>query len=472
RPVVGGMVNVLNYEMSCIGTSPIQSKVTPNRQNCIVSAFMSGLVFEKSFDVTSVCKYDVANAKVCPQYLTNSINFANNFVSGINSTLKSQVDDSYHLLVALNISFMIYAKTSPGASLALLTTTVFQPSDPEFNYFSWSYLYDWIVGYREVISFQGDSGNMTLLTDIEIPLMQQIQSWEVTGNFAQYCRVGVWYATWVMLSVAVVAALYMVGSKGNFEGRNMFKLNRVGGMVWVGRPLLILRSLTALCLLSTRSLNLEYSSYFSYFEIPITPWYEVLLASWEVAWFNIVVDDIFLVCTREYLKYYVTANTVIVWLIAYFSATLAPVEPHFFVSKHCSLVEIDLAVVCQSGDIQVGKLGRILFLIAITFASSFGCYVAARWANGRVDPTEVNSRLLSSGARYLFIHKNRTIDGVYHLDRASAMLNGIITYRHRQTIYAIDIKLWRILVANVSDSTNANRSTDILANSYPIILTN
>ena len=28
--------------------------------------------------------------------------------------------------------------------------------DPLFDFFAWLYLYDWALGYREVISFQGD----------------------------------------------------------------------------------------------------------------------------------------------------------------------------------------------------------------------------------------------------------------------------------------------------------------------------
>ncbi|EQC26581.1 hypothetical protein SDRG_15611 [Saprolegnia diclina VS20] len=103
----------------------------------------------------------------------------------------------------------------------------------------------------------------------------------------------------MMLLVSAVVVGYMLRAPTCFQGSNLLKLNRVGGLVWVGRPLLFLRSATAICLLCTSGVDLRFSGYLSFFQVDPAPWYKVLLAAWEVSWFVAVVDDILLVATQD-----------------------------------------------------------------------------------------------------------------------------------------------------------------------------
>ncbi|OQR95192.1 hypothetical protein ACHHYP_00224 [Achlya hypogyna] len=376
-----------------------------------------------------------------------------------NATFFESASAATAAVQALNIEFMIFTKVNSTAPLTLLHTNVLDSGDPGFYFFGWTYLYDWVVGNREAVAFQGDAGNLTILTDLELPLLQQARTWELSQDFAQYCRAGVWYVTFVMLFVAAIACGYMVAARGHFEGLNMLELSRVGGIVWVGRPLLFLRSLTALCLLSTATFNLQTTGYISYFAAVPTPWYKTWLASSEATWLVSVVNDIALVFTKEYSVYYVTPNSALVWFVVAVLAYSAPVKAHVALHHDCDIAEMNLQVVCTSGDIAIGQITRLVMLAIIVVACNMVCYGVARTVV-RKPHCYVKSLLLSSGAKYLFLHSGRIFDDVYYLDRASAALAGVLTYRRGQTMYALDIKLWRVFAIPLSLANKNNPTLD------------
>ncbi|KAF0692707.1 Aste57867_16218 [Aphanomyces stellatus] len=66
-----------------------------------------------------------------------------------------------------------------------------------------------------------------------------------------------------------------------------FEINRVAGLVWTGRPLLFVRSVVALCLLSTAHLELRQLGslgFMTAFEANLMDATKLVLASGEVAW--------------------------------------------------------------------------------------------------------------------------------------------------------------------------------------------
>ncbi|OQR88842.1 hypothetical protein THRCLA_22790 [Thraustotheca clavata] len=272
---------------------------------------MSGLHSLTTVDYASICKYDPTNIHVCFRYLQQVIYFLVPYEPQLNTTsITASINEANQRLESMNIQFMIYTKQNATAALELLTIIIFDPSDPGFKFFAWTYLIDWIFGYREVISFRGDNGNLTLLTDYQLPLAQQVVPSEITTNLVRYSRAGIIYIAFMMLALSFVLVGYMIVTKGEFEGYNMFQLDQVGGIVWVGRP-----------------------------------------------------------------------------------------------SSNCLL---------------------------------------AKWYVGPKPTSPVRSLLLSHGARYHFTHTSRITKGVYYLDRASAALNDIITFRYGAYMYAFDIKLWRM----------------------------
>ncbi|EQC25610.1 hypothetical protein SDRG_16541 [Saprolegnia diclina VS20] len=286
----------------------------------------------------------------------------------------------------------------------------------------------------------------------------------LTQDFAQYCRAGVWYVTFLMLAVSALACVYMVATRGIFEGLNMLELSRVGGIVWVGRPLLFLRSMTALCLLSTATFELQTSGYRSYFAAVPTPWYKIALAAGEVTWLVSVVNDVALIVTKEYSMYYTTANSILVWLIVATLAGAFPVEATVSLHPTCVLAQVDFQAVCNSGTIAIGQRDRLLLLSGIVVGCNIICFGVVRVYMER-PKTRVRSLLLSSGAKFLFAHHNRIVQDVYYLDRASAALAGIITYRQGRRMFMLDVKLWRLFSTPLS---LGNKSNSMLDSALPL----
>ncbi|EQC38049.1 hypothetical protein SDRG_04479 [Saprolegnia diclina VS20] len=360
---------------------------------------------------------------------------------------------STHALVqALNIEFMLYAKVN--GSLQLLHTNVLDPADPGFHFYGWTYLYDWVLGRREVISFQGDVGRLNLLSDYQLPLAQQVQASNLAANLVLYFRAGVQYVTCMMLLVSAVAVGYMLRAPTCFQGGNLFKLNRVGGLVWVGRPLLFLRSATAICLLCTSGVDLRFSGYLSFFQVEPAPWYKVLLAAWEVSWFVAVVDDILLVATQEYAAYFVFPNLLLVCVVVAILSGASPVAVALHVAPQCVHAAMDFTVVCESADIAIGDMNRFGTLLLLMGTCHIVSYSIAKRVVGPKPSSPVHSLLLSLGARYHFNHTGRIVHGVYYLDRASAALNGILTFKLESTMYAFDIKLWRFFAAPIRSAVD------------------
>ena len=121
---------------------------------------------------------------------------------------------------------------------------------------------------------------------------------------AYYFQVGVQYVTLVMIGIASLVVVYMILNKGKIASENIGNFDRVAAIVWVGRPLLFLRSVVAILILSTAQLNPRNSGGIFHFEEGTLNWLTIIIASGETAWLTFVVQDIFSVFTKGYTKQY------------------------------------------------------------------------------------------------------------------------------------------------------------------------
>ncbi|EQC28290.1 hypothetical protein SDRG_13971 [Saprolegnia diclina VS20] len=217
---------------------------------------------------------------------------------------------------ALNIEWVQFGMVNETAPIELYHLPVLDPSDPTFDYFAWLFLYDWAIGNREVISFQGDLGSLTVMGDTLPQLLQTVDNAQLPTVFALYALQAIRYVTFVMIMLAAVTFVYILLSRGHIQGLNMFEMSRVGGIVWIGRPLVVVRSITALCLLSTASIELQTDGVFSYFVTTPVPLLTTCLAANEVTWLVGIVNDISLVWTQDHTIAYATINSLLMWLIS------------------------------------------------------------------------------------------------------------------------------------------------------------
>ncbi|KDO27158.1 hypothetical protein SPRG_07865 [Saprolegnia parasitica CBS 223.65] len=419
KPLAKCFSNLVAFSSPCLPAVPSPSRITATRTHYLVSAILASVTH--ATNLSAVCAADASFVPECRVLLNTTRAFLTRYLAPATYVHRTHLVNI--LVDDLNISFMVYTPTL-ATSLQLLSTPIFDA--PSFRFFGWTYLTSWVLGLREVIAFQGDHGTLTLLADEDPELTQDVLDWQLATNAAQYWQSGVMYVTCVMLAVTVIVSLYVFALRGHIEGLNMLELSRVGGIVW-----------------------LETSGVLSRFTAPPTPWYTVLLAAGETTWLVAVVNDLELIFTREHAALFVTPNSILVWLLVAVLTSLQPITASLTIQRECHVTEMDYQVHCHSAEIAIGSVHRLLQLHAIVLGCTCVSYLVVRIRSVPSCPT--NSLLLSSGAKYLFLHGGRILDDVYYIDRASAALTGILTLRYGTSVYALDIKLWRLVVTPIHD---------------------
>ena len=351
-------------------------------------------------------------------------------------------NDMVAAITPLRVELFQFGKASYRSPIS---TYYYPILDPPFDYFGWLWIDDWIRGHRDVVTFFGDAGRRTIIGGPLLASSQPVDHSELPTVFALYARRGVQYVTLIMLSLASIVLLYTILLRADMEGRNLFKLSRVGGFVWVGRPLIGLRSVTALCLLSRGTVSLTRRGQFTTFAQVHVPWYATVLAANEVTWLLSIVNDLDLLYTRGTSATYATIEMLVVWSCAACISVLAPIRPTISVHPICTPVEFDFQMSCVSGTVHAGSWTRLLVLVGLVV----GLHVVGGtlWRRRWPPPLQYRSRsrLLAGGAKWLFHHAPWQANRVYYLDRASAALNGLLSVRAGNAFYVLDVKTWRLL---------------------------
>ncbi|RQM21395.1 hypothetical protein B5M09_005788 [Aphanomyces astaci] len=96
---------------------------------------------------------------------------------------------------------------------------------------------------------------------------------EVPTTFAMYALTGVVYVTGALLGVTGLVIMYILVSCSHIESSNLLELNCVVGIVWIGRPLLRLRGVTSVCLLSTATVELRRDHQVAHFVVTDLVWH-------------------------------------------------------------------------------------------------------------------------------------------------------------------------------------------------------
>ncbi|OQS04559.1 hypothetical protein THRCLA_03218 [Thraustotheca clavata] len=273
---------------------------------------------------------------------------------------------------------------------------------------------------------------------------------EIPYSLNMYINAWLQYITGIICLVAILAVINSIASRGNVEGINMFNLNRMAGTVWVGRPLLVLRGVAAICLLSTSSLELVQNGKASMFVTKTLPWYQAVLASGEVGWIIYVYNDMMTIFTSQYTYHTALASSLLMWLIAALFAFLSPVSHSASVSRDCFAVEMDFDINCLSGVVAIGSVRRFWLMLIIAAVCTILCFLVFRLTYRNLKLPISRSLLLSSTARYVYELNGWVYDEIYHLDRMSAVLNGLIVFSRNSVFYALDIKSWRFVMIPVS----------------------
>ncbi|KAF0687654.1 Aste57867_20638 [Aphanomyces stellatus] len=364
------------------------------------------------------------------------------------------------------ISVAQYALNTSAPSpdvVSLLTTPLLDPTQPDYAIFAWLYFFEWLEMRREVLAVHGDVDSLTLVSSALQPERGAFNSLEVPRNVAATLRLACIYITATLALVALLATVYLVSSHLATEGLNLFEFNRVVGLVWIGRPLLLLRGVTAIALLATAKLELTRADGLTFWEEPrdatvlarVQSSFKTVLASGEGCWLVFVATDVLTPVTRHYTSTYAIKTSVMVWVAAAALSFASPLTHAAVVQRTCTPEAVDFQFVCSAGSVTIGSAARFYLFVGLPAAAAVGCFLVDRLRFPRLKHSQLPpphpSFLLSSTAKYMYEARRWTLDGVYHLDPASAAMNGLLSFRHGDRIALFDVKTWKVMVVGLPE---------------------
>ncbi|OQS03176.1 hypothetical protein THRCLA_21221 [Thraustotheca clavata] len=452
-PAIYGMLLFYSSDASC-GVQ-IGEVLFPHPNQIIFAAIAYKLTTEK---IPIACSGEMSSPAACINLLQNVVNFTTTYmpITGYHTIIEETIQD------VATVELMQYIINTSTNSRDLFHQSLIDEKDPSMTLFGWMYLYDWAVGIREVVQIDGDYATFSVISTFSVPTMFSIDAMEVPRNLAAYCRALCEYVSLILAVIAIVAGLYSILNQFTTEGFNLFETNRVGGLVWIGRPLLIVRSLTALAILSTATLELQLNGNMTFMassrsdKSPFELFMTKLLAAGEVTWLLYIIQDLAMVFTKETTTFYAPISGMSMWLLSFCLSIAAPVTHVASLNRQCSISIMDYQVECSSGTLFIGSVSRFCTLIALTFVVSTVFYLYHRWRHSISRSIEKPSSLLSCGAQYLFDRSEWVDNGVYYIDYASAALTGLITIPRKSKLYIFDIKVWRILVIDREELLYSN----------------
>ncbi|KAF0688431.1 Aste57867_19947 [Aphanomyces stellatus] len=360
-----------------------------------------------------------------------------------------------------------------GTTFTLSRVNMFTSSEQAFEPFAWLYLFEWVQGKREVVAYHGAVDTLTTISTIK-PLVQQLaNAIEIPQNVGSFYYVTNFYITLVLFAVGCLVTLYIVSSRGYVDGFNVMAFNYVAGHVWIGRPLMLLRSITSVALLSTSQLKLvtPRAALTSYFESPGQNVLTTLLSSGEICWLVYVIVDTCSVVTQEYTAYYSFPSVVVVSLSVAIWSFASPAVHSVQLARQCTVMAVDFDISCVSGVVRIGDLTRFGGLIGVACGGSLVTYGLVRLVQERPPRFPPLSPLLYSAANTKFeytTHVNWEHEGVYYLDKASAAMTGVLTMDYRGVEYLIDMKTWRAYIMSSPETNTSTKMPPQFRNALPL----
>ncbi|OQS05685.1 hypothetical protein THRCLA_02206 [Thraustotheca clavata] len=406
-------------------------------------------------DFNDVCVIDVHKGPKC----ASSYSAVLNFFSKYNLTMDIDIPAISDTIKALGIEIVQYLRKDQSLPLEIYRHPLIAMDDIAWNFYGWCYLYDWASGAREVVSFQGDASTITTISSRSSPLTMAPIPGEIPETLSFLFQCCVKYITVLFIFLAAVLVLSGISQRGHIEGLNLLELNRIVGHVWVGRALLVIRSITAIWLLNTSTLQLTQYGWGTHFVSPPLSWYKTILAGAESTWFVYVLNDVLSCLTGQYTTYYAFKSSLLAWAIVAIWTTLSPQTYQAKVSRTCSYVAMDQQLVCTSGYVEIGDVNRVGIGFLVATSSVLGCFIVERLFRRNLPPLLLPTEMLNASSYYMLDFSDWIIRDEYYLDKTSAIMAGILAVKVRDRLCMLDIKSWRFfsIPINVCNFQNDER---------------
>ncbi|EQC37763.1 hypothetical protein SDRG_04790 [Saprolegnia diclina VS20] len=421
-------------------------QIYPTTQEMVVALAVTEWTTPVAVAAASICRLNNAAAASCAStYMALSAYIAEYAPTFPSTSLHSMAADAKRSVATLNVQLTQYVDYNDGRGADLFSLPLFDESDPAWAFYGWCYVYEWATGGREVIRFEGDEGAITAISHYTIPQSMAPDPASIPASFAAFCQYAVLYVTLVLIATSGLVATSALYCRGRIEGLNFFCVNRLVGLIWVGRTLLVLRTITALSLLSTVPLALTRVDGATQLVSPAVPWFKTILAASEVTWLVYVLNDVLSCVTLAHTASYAFKSSNLAWLLVAIWSMMQPQRATFRLQRACTRVDMDAGLVCVGGTIEVGSWTRLQLAVLLAIACVVGCYLYDRWRypNQQTNATMASALALNAQSVYLLRLTRWTHDGETYLDTTSAILAGLLVLEVHGRWYVFDIKTWR-----------------------------
>ncbi|KAF0686732.1 Aste57867_21480 [Aphanomyces stellatus] len=394
-------------------------------------------------DVAAYCEWDAGCEDNCVDIHTAWLDFLTTTAAATTAPLAPLAIETQTDVAALNLHVMQYIMNDTTPQL--YRRQVVDPTSPTWTFFGWCYVYDWVAGNRDVVSFQGDGMSLSIVSGYSGPLHLNPDPAEIPLDFSFLLQVSITYVTVTCLALGVWIAVYTVVDRGHVAGANLMRMHRLVGLIWTGRLFIFVRSVSAMLLLSTLQATLAVHGTVTGLETPRLASFNVALASLEFQWFVYLLNDGLSGVTQLHTNAYAGKSTWLTSLIVFVWMQVRPRAIVATMARQCTAVDMDSALVCDSGVLEIGSLTLVTTSMAICAACTVVCYVVERYIRCTAKAVDVLSLLLSSQAKYILTFDDWSHHGTIFLDKATALMAGIVTLERHGTLYLLDIKKWRVV---------------------------
>ncbi|OQR85266.1 hypothetical protein THRCLA_10728 [Thraustotheca clavata] len=419
-------------------------------------------------DISEICSCDAIASSSCSRIYKRILSFGLSYTITLSPPLIKTAQDD---MTDLNVQVVQFLTTNSSNPIDLFVKQLVSPNDRVYSFYGWCMLYEWASGLRDVVTFEGDSGAITTISTRNDPWTISTLDDTMPQALSYLFQCCAQYVTSVLIGVATLIIAYALIHRGNLEGLNLFELNRIVGHVWIGRTFLIFRSITAMWLLNTNTLELEKIGFVTFSKSPPLAWYKNILAAGESTWLVYVLNDILSCITLQYTSYYATKSALLVWFIVACWTLASPQQVYSVIDRTCNYINMDQGLICSSGYVQIGSLSRLLGVVGICFGSITLCYIIERLRQPQLSRLNIPTQLLNSQSYYLLDFTHWVHGDKYFLDATSALMAGIVTLHTPNYFYVLDVKSWRYFFVESSKFDHmltSNGQHDRMSDTIPL----
>ncbi|EQC30703.1 hypothetical protein, variant, partial [Saprolegnia diclina VS20] len=397
-------------------------------------------------DLSSCSPCSAATSEVCNSLATQTSVIANKLLTNatLSGLLTPTVQAAADAIQRLNVEIIQFART-PGGTETVLRQPLL--GDDTWSFMGYVALHEWVNGYREVVSFQGDVATFNLMSERIEPIPFRAKTIEVPKSTCNYLYVVAITTSVALVGVACITAAYaLLQPSRDVDGLHLLMYNRVMGPVWVGRPLLLLRAAAAITMLSTTPLVFLNEDNIARFQFAPRPLAHIGILAGEATWVTYVLNDILLVVARRHSRWAAPLSAWLVWLSLGLLEIADPIRATAAIRRECTRVNMDAVLTCHSGVVNLGSLGRAWLILGVN-AIAIGLSYGAVWAYRSLQRAALVkssghptlTHLVSAGAEAFLAPKEADM---WSLDASTAAMSGFLRFRFQSLRLIFDTKLW------------------------------